>query len=134
LRGTLAAVPVLADALVLACALLFLAMGLYALAQPAAVVARFGIRVESAAGRNEVRAVYGGFGIAVAAMLAYAALTTGRGAFWIPSVIALAMIGMAVGRLASVALDRDRGSGQVWLFFCVEVALAAALFGSHALR
>jgi hypothetical protein len=94
---------------------------------------RFGVTVDSADGRNEVRAVYGGFGVAVAGMLVYAAITPGRGALWIPSVISLALLGMAAGRLISVVLDRARGGSQVWLYFVVEIVLAAMLFAGHAL-
>jgi hypothetical protein len=122
-----------ADLLIFAVAAFFLLMGLYALANPPGVLARFGVTVDTVDGRNEVRAVYGGFGLVVAGMLVYAALTPGRGALWIPSVISLALLGMAAGRLISVALDRARGGGQVWLFFTVEVVLAAMLFAAHAL-
>ena len=48
-------------------------MGVYALVVPAAILAPFGVPVESPDGRAEVRAVYGGFGIAVAALLGVAA-------------------------------------------------------------
>jgi hypothetical protein len=106
-------------------------MGLYALAQPAGVLERFGVAVQTADGRNEVRAVYGGFGLVVAGMLVYAAFTAGRGALWIPSVIALALLGMAAGRLISMAIDRTRGGGQVWLFLAVELVLAVMLFLAH---
>lgn len=121
----------LGDVLTLAVALSFAGMGLYALAQPAGVLERFGVAVETVDGRNEVRAVYGGFGLVVAGMLVYAALTTGRGALWIPSVIALSLLGMAAGRLISMAIDRSRGSSQVWLFLTVEVVLAVMLFLAH---
>lgn len=123
----------LADLLILAVAAFFLGMGLYALAKPGDVMARFGVTVDSVDGRNEVRAVYGGFGVAVAGMLVYAALTPGRAALWIPSVISLALLGMAAGRLISVVLDRARGGSQVWLYFVVEIVLAAMLFAGHAL-
>lgn len=122
----------LGDVLILAVALFFALMGLFALAQPAGVLERFGVAVETVDGRNEVRAVYGGFGLAVAGMLVYAAFTAGRGALWIPSVIALALVGMAGGRLISMAIDRSRGGRQVWLFLAVEVVLAVMLFLAHA--
>lgn len=121
------------DLLVLAAAAFFAAMGLYALARPAAVLDRFGVTVATPDGRNEVRAVYGGFGLAVAAMLVYAAVVGGRSALWIPSVVAIALAGMALGRLISLALERERGSRVVWQFLLVEVGLAALLFASHAL-
>jgi hypothetical protein len=51
----------------------FLGMGIYALAAPAALIRPFGITLEQPTSRSEVRAVYGGFGLAIAAVLAYAA-------------------------------------------------------------
>ena len=51
----------------------FLGMGVYALAAPVALIRPFGIELGSAISRAEVRAVYGGFGVAIAAVLAYAA-------------------------------------------------------------
>lgn len=124
----------LADALVLVSAALFAGMGGWALARPARVVDRFGIDVTTLDGRNEVGAVYGGFGLAVAALLVFAAATDGRGELWIPSIVSVQCLGMAAGRIVSLARDRTRGSRTVWLFVVVELALAVALFGSHVLR
>ncbi len=53
----------------------FAGMGVYALAAPAALIRPFGITLGEAASRSEVRAVYGGFGLAIAGVLAYAAVT-----------------------------------------------------------
>jgi hypothetical protein len=47
----------------------FLLMGMGALARPTLVTAQFGMPDLTAAGRNEVRAVYGGFGVLMAWML-----------------------------------------------------------------
>ena len=124
----------LADVLVLASAALFAVMGGWALARPRRVVDRFGTHVTTLDGRNEVSAVYGGFGLAVAALLVFAATTDGRGQLWIPSIVSVQCLGMAIGRVASMARDRTRGSRTVWLFALVELALAVALFGSHVLR
>ncbi|MEJ7834459.1 MAG: DUF4345 family protein [Nocardioides sp.] len=123
-----------ADILVLLPALFFAGMGALALAMPTLVVDRFGVAVTSIDGRNEIRSVYGGFGLAVAALLVWAALTEGRGQLWIPSVIAVLCFGMAVGRLVSLALDRTSGSAVVWRYVALELALAVALFASHTLR
>jgi hypothetical protein len=124
---------VLSDLLVLLTAAFFGAMAIYALVRPADVLSRFGVAVATSDGRNEVRAVYGGFGLAVAAMLVYAAVAGGRSALWIPSVVAISLAGMALGRLISLALESERGSKVVWQFLLVEVVLAALLFASHAL-
>ena len=50
----------------------FAGMGVYALAAPAALIRPFGITLGESAARSEVRAVYGGFGLAIAGVLAYA--------------------------------------------------------------
>ena len=124
----------LADLLVAWPALFFLGMGVLALARPGQVVDRFGTTVDSLDGRNEVRSVYGGFGVAVAFLLGWAVFTDGRGELWIPSVIAVLCFGMAVGRLVSLPLDRTPGSPVVWRYVLLELAMAASLFASHTLR
>ena len=55
----------------------FAGMGCYALAAPAAIIRPFGITLGGAAARSEVRAVYGGFGLAIAGVLGYAAVADG---------------------------------------------------------
>jgi hypothetical protein len=125
---------VVADLLVAWPALFFLGMGLTALARPAHVGSRFGTEVETLDGRNEVRSVYGGSGIAAAVLLAWAVFTDGRGELWIPSVIAVLCFGLAVGRLVSLVADRTRGSGVVWRYGGLELAIAVSLFASHTLR
>lgn len=123
-----------ADLLVAWPAIFFLGMGLMALTRPAHVVDRFGTEVETLDGRNEIRSVYGGFGVAVAVLLAWAIVTDGRGELWIPSVIAVLCFGMAAGRVLSLVADRTRGSAVVWRYVGLELALAASLFASHTVR
>lgn len=114
-------------ALGLACATFFAGMGLAALVRPAFVVGFFGIRLETYAGRSEVRAVYGGFGLAVAMILAFAV--------WVPSslsagilvAVGVAVGGMAAGRLVGGVLERRMPFGWVGVFLAVEIALASAL-------
>jgi hypothetical protein len=115
------------DALVYAVAAGFAAMGLYALVTPAGVLAIFGVRVETPAGRNEVRAVYGGFGLAVAAVLAVAGAGSGEVSEGILVAVSFALVGMAAGRVVGAALDRPRGVYPVWVMFLVELAGAAGL-------
>ena len=50
-------------------AVFFVLMGLMGLATPERIQAPFGTAVQTVDGRNEVRAVYGGFGIAIGALL-----------------------------------------------------------------
>ena len=87
-------------------AALFAVMGVGALVVPDRVTEQFGIPPLSIAGRNEVRAVYGGFGIAMAAMLIVASTSTDL-RLGVCLTIGVALIGMAVGRLVSAVIDRS---------------------------
>jgi hypothetical protein len=115
------------DAVVLVIAAGFAAMGMGALARPRAVLAQFGVPVETSEGRNEVRAVYGGFGLAIAALLTVAALGDPRTAEGIIVAVAIALAGMAGGRLVSAVLELPRSAFPVWVYFLIEVVGAAAL-------
>jgi hypothetical protein len=103
----------------------FIVMGLGALIKPLLVTTQFGILELSAAGRNEVRAVYGGFGIlmgvALLVALRHAEL---RGGIVFASACALA--GMAAGRLVSALIDRTIDKGPL-LYLVIEVAVALLL-------
>jgi hypothetical protein len=115
------------DVLVLLIAAGFAAMGVAAIARPRDVLAQFGVSVDTVEGRNEVRAVYGGFGLAVAAILAVAALGDPDSADGIVTAIGIALFGMAGGRLASAAFERPRSAYPVWVYFLIEVAGGIAL-------
>jgi hypothetical protein len=117
----------MSEPLVLIVAAGFAAMGLAALVRPREVLAQFGVATDTIEGRNEVRAVYGGFGIAVAALLAVAALgepATGEG---IVVAIAVALIGMAAGRLVSAGFELPQSLYPVWVYFVIEVVGSATL-------
>lgn len=105
----------------------FLLMGLGALWRPALVTAQFGIPSLTRDGRNEVRAVYGGFGIAMAlvllAAMEHAELRTG-----ISMAIAAALLGMAAGRIVSLGIDRGIGRWPA-LYLVIE-----ALSGGWLMR
>jgi len=109
-------------------ALFFLWMGASALVVPQRVLALFDVSVMSAAGRNEVRAVYGGFGVAGSFLL----LVGTRVPSLRPGILvtlATAVAGMAVGRLVSVVVDRSPAF-YPWLFFATEIVIAATLFAA----
>ncbi|HWD82063.1 MAG TPA: DUF4345 domain-containing protein [Kribbella sp.] len=112
---------------IVAVAVFFAGMGLYGLVAPGALVRPFGIEVGGANGRGEVRAVYGGFGVAVAALLVVAAFDDRirRGAV---IAVAVALVGMAAGRLVGCLVDRPRGFYPNWFYFGVEVLLGAVLW------
>jgi len=108
-------------------ALLFALMGLAAFARPRTFVAPFGLTADSADSRNEVQAVYGGFGLAIAAIL----LVT----LWYPQfregvivAVAAALAGMAGGRV--VGALRERPGRLPVVFFFVEAAGAAVLLSA----
>jgi hypothetical protein len=103
-------------------------MGVAALLLPHRVLSLFGVAVHTADGRNEVRAVYGGFGIAVAALL-IAALCTPELRTGVMVAIATAAAGMAGGRLVSALTDRSAGFYPL-LFFTTEIAIAATLLAA----
>ena len=103
----------------------FFMMGLVALSRPEQVLALFGTASLTRDGRNEVRAVYGGFGVSVAVLL----LST----LWLPGLrpgvlvaVAVALAGMAGGRLVSAVVDGSPGRTP-WILVGVEIGLAAAL-------
>jgi hypothetical protein len=98
----------LTDVAVSFVAVTFAFMGLVAIAAPTRVTGQFDIPALSASGRNEVRAVYGGFGLAMAGMLV-AALNAPGLRLGIVLAIAAALAGMAGGRLLSAVMDRRIG-------------------------
>lgn len=112
------------DIALLIVALGFALMGTVALIRPAAIGRYFDVRIESVDGRNEVRAVYGGFGLAMALALW---LATGSPELrnGVVSCVALALAGMALGRLFSAILERP--GFWPWFFCGVEIAAAALL-------
>lgn len=107
-------------------AVFFAAMGVNALAAPARLVGPFDISLGSAAARAEVRAVYGGFGLAISAML-MVALSAPNLRSGVLVTVAAALAGMALGRAAS-ALDGRTSFYPNWFYFFVESVTAAALF------
>ncbi|MFF5984762.1 DUF4345 domain-containing protein [Streptomyces olindensis] len=111
-----------------AVALFFLGMGLYGLAAPSALVRPFGIELTLPEARAEVRAVYGGFGVAVGALLAWAALgDPGDLRSGVVLTVAVSLAGMAFGRLVARAVERPSAFCPSWFYFWVEVVGAALL-------
>ncbi len=105
----------------------FLGMGLYALAAPATMLRPFGFTLGSDAQRAEVRAVYGGFGVAIAAVLGYAAATPGEVRTGVLITVGAALGGMALGRVASAVLGDRTSFYPNWFYYVVEAVAAAAL-------
>ena len=95
-------------AILLATALAFAGMGIAAFVAPGRITAQFGVHSLTADGRNEVRAVYGGFGIALAVLLlaTLGAPALRAGVCW---TVAGALVGMASGRMISAVIDHSLG-------------------------
>ncbi|WP_433465272.1 DUF4345 family protein [Spirillospora sp. CA-128828] len=108
-------------------AVFFLGMGVYGLAAPAALIRPFGVVLSSGEARTEVRAVYGGFGVAMAGLLAAAAADVHEIRQGAVLAVALALAGMAVGRLVGRVADRSNGFYPIWFYFWVETLGAGAL-------
>ena len=109
----------------------FLVMGIVALRRPERVVAYFGTTSLTREGWNEVRAVYGGFGVAVA-MLLLATLWSPALKPGVLAAVAASLGGMAAGRFLSALLDGSPAF-VAWLFCVLELLLAGVLLFALAL-
>ena len=102
----------------------FAGMGLAALVRPAFIWAPFGVEPTTPESRSEVRAVYGGFGLAIAALLVLtddsADLRDG-----VLVTVAVSLFGMAAGRLASALVEPRTLLRSPGFFLLVEVGAAA---------
>jgi hypothetical protein len=105
----------------------FAGMGLMALVSPESITRIFGIPTLTNAGRNEVRAVYGGFGLAVAAMLVLAlndpTLRPG-----VLLAVAASVGGMAAGRLVAALVELPTAFYPSWFYFVAETTMAVTLY------
>lgn len=115
--------------LTLLVAVFFAGMGILALAAPERISATFETTILTPAGRNEIRAVYGGFGLAMAAIL-FAAPSLPAIAQGIYLSVAVALGGMAAGRLVAAAVERPRGFYPSWFYCALETVMAVILFAT----
>ena len=105
----------------------FLLMGLLALAAPERIALIHGVRELRPEGRNEIRAVYGGFGVVIAGVLSWAAsIPVYRPGVFLA--VAVALGGMASGRLVAAVIERPRRFYPSWFYFALETAMAAVLY------
>jgi hypothetical protein len=100
------------------------AMALVALVAPARVLGFFGVQVTTADGRNEVRSVYGGTGIAVIAALV---LASSRAEWRAGIYVMLAIYFGVMGALRIVAAIFGRTTARPWLFVAAELGLAGLM-------
>ena len=99
-------------------------MGIVALVAPRYVFTFFGAEAQTADIRNEIRAVYGGFGLAMAAVL----IVTRAGdlAAGVQLTIAIALLGMAAGRVVAFFLERT--GPWPWVFLVSEAVVGVLLW------
>lgn len=119
-------------ALIVAVALFFAGMGLQALGWPEKILGNFGLDYLPPDLRNEVRAVYGGYGIAISLLLLSSLYLRELGQGFLLAV-AVSVLGMAGGRMISFEIEPAPGPFPL-TFLCVEIALATALLVSYRLR
>jgi len=117
--------------LIVCVALFFLAMGGMGILSPARILAIFKVELKTHEGRNEVRAVYGGYGLAMSGILFFSLSAPSLRA-GILVCVAVAMLGMALGRLISFLIERQT-SFYPLLFLAVEIMLAFTLFAAFSL-
>ena len=104
-------------------------MGALALASPRSLAATVDLGMETEMSENEVRAVYGGFGLAIAGSLLVEGVRNRPGAAHMMAAIALA--GMASGRLFDVAVRKGEGElTRPLLYAAGESAFATALMSA----
>jgi hypothetical protein len=112
---------------IIAAALFYALIGLAALLRPARLLEDFDILAETPDSQNEIRAVYGGFPLTVAGLLAFC-LTGTPLAGGILFALALASAGMAAGRLVSALIDRRLGRYPA-IFAVLELIVAGLIAG-----
>ncbi|HUQ00522.1 MAG TPA: DUF4345 family protein [Aeromicrobium sp.] len=115
----------MSNATVWVVAVSFAVMGLAALVRPALIWAPFGVEPTTAESRSEVRAVYGGFGLALAALMIWslgAAVGVREGVLL---AVAVSLFGMAAGRLVSALVEPRALMGWPGFFLLVELVAGA---------
>jgi hypothetical protein len=118
----------MATVVIVAVGVFFLAMGGYALTAPAALVRPFRLVADTPEARSEVRAVYGGFGVATGVLLGVAALGAESIRQGVVIAVGTALAGMALGRVVSRLVDRATAFYPIWWYFGVETVAAGLLF------
>jgi hypothetical protein len=100
-------------------ALIYAIFGVWLLIRPAALV-RVGIVSEQSDARVELRAMYGGLELGIAAFLLMCALHTP----WIGGglvLLTISLAGIAAGRVVGILLERGQVSRLIWTFLAMEV-------------
>lgn len=120
--------------LVLAVGAFCLGMGAVGLFAPSRLRRMFAPGDVTAEERNEIRAVYGGFGVALAGGLGWAATNTSDVSDGFLRAMAVGFGGMAFGRLVSLVREPLESFFPAWTFLLVEILLAGALIVAASMR
>ena len=110
----------------------FAFFGVWLIAMPRAL-AGVGIPADNANARAEIRAMYGGFELGIAAFLGFCLLRpewTEPG-LWFQL---LALGGLALGRLIGISVERGGVRRLLWFFALIEVVAAAVTAAALATR
>lgn len=107
-------------------AVIFAAIGLYGIIAPRKLYAQFGVTVDTADGRNEIRAVYGGMCLAIAVVM-FESPWLGAAAPGILLTVMVMLLGMASGRILGLFVER---SGFLPIAFLATELVGAALLYS----
>jgi len=107
---------------VLGAALFFGAIGVSAMIRPRNLLQGFSIEANEPESRNEIRAVYGGFPLAAAALLIFS-LTQPDLSDGILIALATSSAGMAIGRIVSALIDRKLGRDPA-IYIALELIVA----------
>lgn len=107
-------------------AVIFAVLGVAALLRPAVIWAPFGVEPTTPGSRSEVRAVYGGFGVGIAALLIWADMHAAAGVRdGVLLTVAVSLLGMAAGRVVSALVEPKTLLSWPGFFLVLEVAGAA---------
>lgn len=87
-------------------------------------LAGVGLVADTALGRTEVRAFYGGLELGIAGFLGWCLVDPSRTRVGLVAA-ALLIGGTGLGRLSGVALEGFQTSGQMWGFVALELSAAA---------
>lgn len=117
----------MATVLIALVAFFFFGMGVYGLVAPASLIRPFGIELQNPEARSEIRAVYGGFGVAMAGVLALAAADFEGLRRGIALAVAAALLGMAFGRVIARCTEKPSRFYPIGFYFCVEIVGATLL-------
>ena len=101
------------------------AIGLWALSDPDGLAGTVDLRLRSNLGRLEIRAMYGGFSLAIGLLHLVA---SSRAVWWMPALVATGTctVGLVSGRLFSVAVDGP-SSPTALILIGSELALVAVV-------